>query len=717
MIWSSIKERHSRIPKRTVLEVDPPAKFVSQLALREGNHKKPIYEVHKWWARRLGSVFRTLLIAGTTPAEQSLSFHKNDFFYEPQNFQGLVVLDPFVGGGTSVVEAAKCNANVVGIDIDPVACFVTAKELASFDSTALLSAFQSLEEQVKDRILRWYRTTLPNGQKGTVIYAFWVDELTCPKCKLAFEGHPHYQLSRDQRNKKQTVFCAKCGEIKAISLVHRKFTCSACRNVTNVTEGPVQKGNFTCPGCQYESQVRKLIHRKPLPHKLFALEVLSELGERIFKKAEKSDLELFQAAKKAWRKQKRLHKYIPSETIPVKGRNDARPLIYGYKRYQELFNARQLLSLSILVEAISKIKDIASKELLGLAFSDCLASNNMFCSYAFDYQKLTPLFSIHAYTKISRPVENNVWGADLGRGSFIKCFNKLLRGKNYGREPFEYSYEKDPARPLKVYTGETVQMSVLVGDFPRNLRGNQRATILNQSSESLKPISSKSVDFILTDPPYYNNLAYSELSDFYHVWLKRLRLPNYLARNVRKTPMDKTLFVRQDQKRATKDHQNFVHGLSRVFVECNRVLKDEGLLVFTFHHNSPKAWIALANAIVDGRFYVSNVFPVRSEGQSRFHSSAGNIKWDAVFCCRKLISKDSYTSLTNGYKDTKQQVLALAKNHAAYWTRRLERAGLTLNAVDIASFNRASIVQEISKYCSLVNTSERQSFINHLFEF
>ena len=133
-----------RIPSRTALESSPPVAFASRMALREGNRKKPIYQMHKWWARRLGSVFRSIILAATTP-EKDAAILENGFFYEKHKFSGLRVLDPFVGGGTSLVEAAKCGASVVGVDVDPVACFVTSKELEACDEAALLVAFEGVE--------------------------------------------------------------------------------------------------------------------------------------------------------------------------------------------------------------------------------------------------------------------------------------------------------------------------------------------------------------------------------------------------------------------------------------------------------------------------------------------------------------------------------------------------------------------------------------------
>jgi len=164
------------IPKKTILESDPPIELASALALKEGNSKKPIYAIHKWWARRLGSVFRLLLLGATHPANRS-PWLKNGAFFEKHDLSGIKVFDPFVGGGTTLVEASKCGASVVGVDIDPVAAFVSEKELETVDEKLLQTAFDDVEKAAKEAALKWYRTILPDGRTGTIIYAFWVETI------------------------------------------------------------------------------------------------------------------------------------------------------------------------------------------------------------------------------------------------------------------------------------------------------------------------------------------------------------------------------------------------------------------------------------------------------------------------------------------------------------------------------------------------------------
>src|SRR5271166_3001190 len=97
-----------------------PFEFLSRLAERESWRKevhRPIYHVHKWWAKRLGSVFRGILLGTVLPDDADLAHE----FYQTHAFTGLSVLDPFMGSGTTIGEAHKLGMTALGRDINPVA--------------------------------------------------------------------------------------------------------------------------------------------------------------------------------------------------------------------------------------------------------------------------------------------------------------------------------------------------------------------------------------------------------------------------------------------------------------------------------------------------------------------------------------------------------------------------------------------------------------------
>lgn len=683
-----MNQQSCTIPTKPKIETEQvPIEWLYDIALREGNSKKPVYCIHKWWARRLGSVFRTLLILAMTPRHQRMDRVPNDF-YSCHDFSHLTVLDPFMGGGTSIVEASKCGARTIGVDIDPVAWFVTKKEIEPCPTEKILEALADLERSIGNEIQAYYLTHTPDGQDTPAIYYFWVDLITCPDCGTQFEAHPHYQLYRDKRNAQQTVFCRTCHTIETIPLSETSMTCRACGEVTDIRKGTVRLGKFTCPRCQYSDSTLSVVGSgDPLLKQLFAVEYEAE-GEdgelyRAYKAADEYDVRLFESAERKFDELKDELPF-PRDSIPTEERSDPRPVNFGYRYYHQLFNKRQLLCLSLLYREITHITDDQVREYLLVAFSDALATNNMLCLYAFGYRKLTPLFGLHAFNVVNRPVENNVWGSTkrFGRGSFSNCARKMLRGKDYAKNPYEIGYEN--GRPKRVVTGERVTASVTT-DIERWYRGESQSLLLNRSSTNLQDLKAGSVDLILTDPPYYDNLSYSELSDFFYVWLR-----DYLPRDGRdvhssSTPYQSALYVNGNDD---PSHLRFVRELTEIFVHCKRIMKPGGLIVFTFHHRDLEAWDALARVLLGAGLVVTNVFPVRSEGKSGFHSTSGTIKWDNVLVCRPK------EQVASGKPRSHRGFLRSVRARHNKWTRRLGETNLAFGWADSLSLGYALAVQQ-----------------------
>jgi adenine-specific DNA methylase len=683
----------SRLPARSLLEDGLPVEQLYQLAKREGNAKKPIYEIHKWWARRLGHIFRVLLIAATTPSDPTPEAQTRlmEAFYEKNDLAGLTVLDPFMGGGTSVVESLKCGASVIGVDVDPVAWFVTKKEIEPFDLPAFEAAFKKVETALQSKLRGFYQTRNPNtGESCEIVNVFWVTLAKCPECSHTNAAHPHYRLSIDLKNDVQVVFCKHCGEVRSLPTKQTWYKCHHCSLTTSIAKGTARVGAVTCEKCGTRKSLLDLIEKgTPARKEMFAIEFshTREPGKpgRQYKKADLQDIRLYEEVSKVFAQRKAEIAY-PTDLIFEDNRFDARPVSHGFSRYDQLFNPRQLYSLSLLLSEILKLDDKASKEYLLLAFSDCLASNNQLVSYAFGYQKITPLFAIHGYQIPQRPVEGNVWGNDhLGRGSFIRCVRKVVAGKKYAAKPFEYRYPEGLSLE-KVYTGESIMTAVRTTTEKSGTSSLSRACLLNRSSIDLSGLASGSVDLVLTDPPFYNNLAYSELSDFYYQWLRLYFVDEASMYNGATAPIDKSFLVR---RKTSAEHSKYVNGLSAAMKECSRVLKKDGMLVFTFHHREAAAWYALALSLQESSFRVTSVCPVRAEGVSGFHSYGGTPKWDAVICCRPRT-----TALEDCEWRLDSSIEAVVK-YEREWTERLEKAELPWNDADKASFSYSLVLREI----------------------
>lgn len=651
------------------IEHDLPIEKLNRVALAEGNSKKPVYAMHKWWARRLGSVFRMIILAAFSKDDEPADSVWNRFI-RGYNLQGKLILDPFMGGGTTLVEALRLGCNVIGIDINPVAWFVTKKEIEPIDLDALDAVMKELEERVGKRIQEYYQTVCPAGHQADVMYYFWVKVAPCPTCGIPIRLFPNYELSR--RDHHHIVVCPHCLFVFETPGYRRDTTCPECGRAFDPRKGVAGRGMFSCPSCGQSHRIVDVVSSlgHALEMQLHALEGYCPHCGRFFKRVDAGDIALWNQVKAEFESQ-RSSLLIPAQAIPTAGRSDPRPVNHGYTHFWHMFNERQLLSLSMLLGEILKIADENLREFLLLAFSDCLGTNNMFCKYEIDWHKVSPFFGLHAYHPIERPAENNVWGTRYGRGSFIRCVEKLRKGKVYCQKPYERLVDADDRRRIQFTGAERIEGHV-VSNFEELLYQERGALLRCQSSEDLSFIPDQSVDAVITDPPYFDNVQYSELADFFYVWL-RLGLRqaySWFEPELSQRPEE----IVQNEK-SGKTMNFFTEGLRRVFTECHRVLKPEGLLIFTFHHNQRWAWEGLAQLLQDSGFYVSACPVVRSEGRSGFHSSSGNIRYDCVLVCRKQPSGQSACT----WSELRDKVL----KDAVLWTQRTLASGMPVNTVDV----------------------------------
>jgi adenine-specific DNA methylase len=647
---------------------------VEQLAVladREGRRPVPIYHAHRWFARRFSSAFRAILVAARL--RRGADFWKA--FYEGVSYSGLTVLDPFVGGGTSVVEAARLGASTIGVDIDPVACAITRFELAAADAPDLGASLANLQTSVGKRLDRYYRTRTTTGAVRRVLHAFWVQVVRCRSCRLVIEAHPHYQLAYEAEGERQWAFCRNCRRVHELGRDEKSFRCQDCQKNTVIEEGVVDYGELVCPACAATERLIDVAARMSSPPdwRLFALETVPLEGasrrclmsDRTFQAATDEDRERVGAARRALLRRRTADglRWVPQRAIPTEGRADDRLLDYGYRHYHDLFNPRQLLHLSVLAEAIASTEG-RERDALALAFSDHLTTNCMQTHYAFGWRRLAPLFSIRAYRHVTRPVEINPWLDGTGRGTFPNTVRQVQRAIDFARNP-----------TLAHLDGGFIRS----GSFDTN--GDTRV-ILNADSRDLAGVTDRSVDLILTDPPFFDNIAYAELSDFFLPWLEAQGLVATSGEGPACLPPNLASRTRDEE-----GYNAFRRGLADCFIQMRRVLKDDGRLVFSYQHRTSEGWDALAYALACGGWLPVQIFPMLGNSSSGLHRHEGTIMWDAVTVCSKGRVR-AVDRLSAGAGPAAEAV-----GHARSWAARLSALkGSTFRNADRANLQSAALV-------------------------
>lgn len=660
----------ARIPTHTLLEHGAfPLHDLAAFAMREGRRPRAVYTAHKWFARRLATVFRALLIGAVSGPE-------DDFwsaYYGETSLRGLRVLDPFVGGGTSVVEASRLGASTFAVDVDPIACCVTRLELMAAEIPDLVDALHELQSTVGRQLEPHHRFRAADGQEYQVLHHFWVQVVTCSDCGLEFDAHPNYQLAHDGR--KQWVFCSSCGAIEVRHANHKSMRCGSCGARTAFQEAPVDYGKATCPGCGHREALIEVGRRTGTTPRWrqFAVEVLLQpdggrpvpLDQRLFIPAGDEAAKRFEGASKTLAERKVDGPPFPDDRISNTDRFDTRLIDYGYRNWTELFNERQLLHLSLLSAAIQSY-DEPVRTALAMAFSDHLTTNCMLTSYAAGWRRLTPLFSVRAFRHVPRPVELNPWADGSGRGSFPNTVRKLMRAAAYARAP------KEPVR-----TGGFRAVASVESD--------EAPVVRCGTSQNLSFLPDASVDLVLTDPPYFDNIAYSELAEFFLPWLKSLDVVR------QDSGLEQVMLASLNGRREDPETLlGYASGLSGVFSEVARVLKPAGILVFSYRHLVPEAWVALAQALAPHAFQAVRVLPAPGEAGVGLHAHDGTGLWDAVFVFRR----DARCVWQGRDLEIEPAQVERARAQAATWRTTLATAPLKFTRVDEMTIFRAALVAE-----------------------
>lgn len=609
--------------KRAIESEHFPIEFISDIAERESWRKevnRPPYHVHKWWAQRLGTVFRAALIGAAAPEEADVK----ELFHSPVRLRDATVFDPFMGSGTTLGEALKLGSKAIGRDINPVAHFAVKNALQLHPRAAVQKAFDDLEVKVSSQIQHFYTTTTPEGDQATVLYFFWVKSLSCPNCSNDVDLFSNYVFSRHAYPKKHPesrCVCPSCGEVNHVAYNASSVTCSACKSEFDPQAGPARGTKATCPSCHTTFGIagRSRDVGGPPSARMYAKLVLQADGTKRYLPVSEEDLELYSEAER----QLEACQHLFPQVALSPGYNTNQAMNYGYSHWHQMFNSRQLLCLGLLGKAISEITEPAIRDAMLCLFSGTLEFNNMFASFKGEGTGAVRHMFYHHILKPERtPLEANPWGTQKSSGAFSTLFrSRLLRAIQYCEDPFELRLsggKSDKVFGLSDAIGHEVAESF--SDF-----GGAKRLYLSCGDSSKTDLEDGCVDIVATDPPFFDNVNYSQLADFFHVWQRHL-----LGDNGSET----TRSAREVQH---QDVEAFSGRLGDVFRECHRVLKDDGIMLFSYHHSRTEGWSSVLGALRTAGFVITASQPVKAEmsGATPKNQAKEPIDLDIIVVCRK----------------------------------------------------------------------------------
>lgn len=724
---------------RLLIEDWLPAAAIGVECIRERStgQQPPDKRLHVWWARRPLCVSRAAVLGSLLPAdfphdvfERLLGFwgsskqilqaqlileaaqarggarianpHGDRAFKRPISEKDLAaahaaaarlfgrniaVIDPMAGGGSIPLESARLGFHTIANEYNPVACTIleaTVDYPFRFGEELGKRARQWGAELRRRFNARMERFFPKSGILPPHCYIF-ARTVPCPDT----EGHPHTPLIPDWHVLKPKNSAVR---VWAEPVVDRKAgTWRVC-----IVDNREQKARRKTPppptysggsgislfsgrsreegwaGSQIPSDwIKAKAQAGEMRSALYAVAVKAPGGLRFEPPTETDFQALEKAAKELSKHRERWERenVIPTELYP-EVTTDERPRIYGMRRWADLFSPRQLLGFGVLVEELrfmhEEICKAEGKEqgeavihLLTFIIDKFANWNSILSSWNPPAGTARSVFDRHDFAFKSTFCEMAPCGAGVG---------------------FDWAIES-VCEAYEAIAGFTKCASA------------QGVEINMGSATNVPVIADKYVSAVVVDPPYAGNVQYSELADFFYVWLKRTqghRRPEWFSGYLCDHTEEAVVNVprhRTDGGKAVdarrKANEFYQKLMLDVFKECRRILCNDGALTVMFTHKKQEAWEALFTSLVKAGFTITATWPVKTEGWHSLHQAKKNAAQSTVI----LVARKRDDKAEVGYFDAEMR---REIRHAAQKTaERLMKDGL--NPVDqlVGSFGPA----------------------------
>jgi putative DNA methylase len=596
----------------TLLERGFPFREVSLVINADRRAHDPIYGAHRWWARRPPALLRSMLLAAALPADHGPESFWGNYQSTERQLRRWRVHDPFVGGGSTLVEAARLGASVSGGDVDPLAVDIVRYELRPAAADKIRAAGKQLLEHLRAECGPLY----PSTSRRQPLHYFWLHQVTCPACHQPGLLYRDLVVARDRqkpgavvRDHPLTVFCPEDLSVHQLNGAERRELRYRGRR-WRIDEGTYIRNRYVCPSCGERSAHKDLLTGLA-PRRLIAVEETEKGKRRRIRKPSRDDLAAARTASE-WLTDHRGNLLLPTVELATE-RHDERPISFGMKHAVDLFTDRQLAVFGSAFAWLASAKlDPDVRDGLRLAVSNALATNNKLCGYAYDYGRLSALFSVRGYSLPALPVELNPLHADGGRGTLHHCIERVSRAgtDNARRHVWSATAAAVEARSLALPTNAAVN------------------DVKCMSATTSPSASDPSADLCVFDPPYFDYIAYSELSEFYRAWLA----PDASLG----TPL---------LPGGSDPGESFGLELGVAMRSALARLAPGRPLAFTYHSASAEAWRAVGIALDEAKLRVTALWPVYSDGHMGHHSHPGNCEWDLVLVCRR-VSETNASAMT-----------------------------------------------------------------------
>jgi adenine-specific DNA methylase len=698
---------------KRLIEESFPVKEVSAESAREKSIRHGhISTLHIWWARRpLAASRATAYAALVPPPNDDEEWQKQRNFiielskWENSNNPALLekaradilkanggippkVLDPFGGGGSIPLEALRLGCETYSNDYNPVAVLIQKctleypqkyghrpkknekwGELSGSEDNPLLADVKKwgkwVLEEAREEIGMFY----PSESDGSIPVGFiWARTIPCqnPSCGAEIPLMRQYWLAK--RNKKMVLLFPYIDKGK----VKFKIVGDGYEKIPNdfdPGQGTVSRAVANCPCCgstvdantthklfqegkSGQRMVSVVLHKSGTSGKKYRISSEQDLG--VFREAD-----IYLEKKNATLRKEWGIEPVPDEPLMYDPRNIwITP--YFPKNQQilgSLFNSRQKLAHIVFSEKVHKASEKMLKE-----------------GYDVEYAK-----AITSYLAIG---VNRM--ADYNSSLCLWHSSKELVAHTFGRQALAMIWDFIEGNPFSNSTGNWNDSFDYLLRFVNHAShiNNTRIFISHSSSTNLG-IQDNFFDAVLTDPPYYDNVGYANLSDFFYVWFKRT--VGGLYPDLFSTPLTpKTNEIVSDAYRQGGKEQSkefFESMLKKAFQEIHRVLKPNGIAVIVYAHKSTEGWETLINSLLDSGLIMTGAWPLNTEMGARLNARETAALASSIY----IVARKMERQPTGFYNNVKEELKThLNKKLERLWNEGISGADFFIAAIGSA---------------------------------
>jgi putative DNA methylase len=703
---------------KRLIEADFPLREVSEHSAREKNIRHGhISTLHIWWARRPLAASRTTALAALIPDSpdqreqllrliaqlapwevvsrndaggQHLLGRARELIRQAYSGRAPKVLDPFAGGGSIPLEALRLGCETYALDYNPVAVLIlkAVLEFPQRYGQKLLEGVITWGIWVMEKARQELDCFYPADPDGSIPVGYiWARTLPCqsPACGAEIPLMRQTWLAKKDKRKIALKLIpdhkARRVEVEIVGADGRSID-------FDPEEGTVSRAHVRCPLCGGtidDETTRRLFREGKSGQRLMAV-VLHHPNRpgKTYRLPTERDLAAFRAAEAALvRARHRLTQDwgmdpVPDEPLPYDPRNIWITPYFpdDLQKFGSLFNPRQKLALITFAEKVRQAhahllaqgaepefaKAVATY--LALAVSKIADYCSTLCQWRNNLETVG-----HTFSRQALPM---LW--DYVEGNSITGASGTAEGS------------------LDWIVGVLAHLTSIPCANPQSAS----ATVVHATATAL-PWPDNFFDAVLTDPPYYDNVNYSALSDFFYVWLKRTvgdLYPELFATPL--TPKSEEIVQdpnRQGGREAARAF--FEQMLTQAFREIRRVLKPDGIAVIVFAHKTTEAWETVINALLEAGLYMTASWPIHTEMQARLNAQeTASLASSIYMVCRKRT-----TSEVGEYPTVRKEIEARVRQKLTqFWDEGIRGADFFMSAIGpaVEAFGKYARVEKLS---------------------